>query len=266
WVEAFYAGVERGKIWPRVLLNMHSEHHQPEEIFHRLVRLAAARHTQVIDPPDRALAAFDKGRLHSRLIGAGIHVPFTVIVPEERIEGFTLSEEEHAALGAPFVIKPALGYGRRGLVLDATEAKDLARSVAAWGPGDYLLQRRVVPREIEGWPAYFRVYFVFGSVWCSWWNCYNDHYRLVTPAEFDALKLWPLEEIIRRIAALTGMTFFSTESAVTEAGEFVVIDYVNDQCHMLSQSANPNMGVPDDLVAAIARRLVEATKQLIVRR
>ena len=27
WVEAFYAGVERGKIWPRVLLNMHSEHH-----------------------------------------------------------------------------------------------------------------------------------------------------------------------------------------------------------------------------------------------
>jgi len=43
----------------------------------------------------------------------------------------------------------------------------------------------------------------------------------------------------------------------------VVIDYVNDQCHMLSQSANPQIGVPDELVAAIARRLVEAAKENI---
>ena len=130
--------------------------------------------------------------------------------------------------------------------------------MAAWGPGDYLLQRRVVPQQIEGWPAYFRVYFVFGSVWCSWWNCYNDHYRLVAPDEFDALKIRPLEDIIRRIAALTGMTFFSSEIALTETGEFVVIDYVNDQCHMLSQSTAPQNGVPDGLVAAIAISLVDA--------
>src|SRR5256885_12025561 len=30
------------------------------------------------------------------------------------------------------------------------------------------------PRDIKGAPAYFRVYYVFGSVWCSWWNCYTD--------------------------------------------------------------------------------------------
>jgi hypothetical protein len=59
------------------------------------------------------------------------------------------------------------------------------------------------------------------------------------------------------------MNFFSSEIAQTEAGEFVVIDYVNDQCHMLSQSANPQIGVPDELVAAIARRLVEAAKENI---
>jgi hypothetical protein len=266
WVEEFHRRLQRGDVWARVLLNMHSEHHQPEEIFHRLVRLAAEHNVCVIDPPDRALAAFDKARLHARLISAGIQVPYSVIVPAKEVAGFQNSDQDRAALGAPFVIKPALGYGRRGLVMDAVSEKDLARSVAAWDGGDYLLQWRMVPQMIAGWPAYFRVYFVFGTVWCSWWNCYTDNYRLVTLEESESLKLRPLEEVIRRIAALTGMNFFSSEIALTETGEFVLIDYVNDQCHMLSQSANPQKGVPDELVAAVARRLVEAAREITARR
>jgi hypothetical protein len=43
----------------------------------------------------------------------------------------------------------------------------------------------------------------------------------------------------------------------------VVIDYVNDQCHMLSQSADPQKGVPDDVAAGIASRLVQGAKGLI---
>ena len=263
WVEAFFEYLKQGKVWPRVLLNMHSEHHQPEDIFHRLVKLAAERNTQVIDPPDRAQAAFDKARLHPRLVAAGIPVPWTLVVPRDRPEGWQLSEEERIALGAPFVIKPAMGYGRKGLVMDAVGAPDLARSVSAWPDSHYLFQRRIVPRDQNGLPVYFRVYFVFGSVWLSWWNCYNDQYRLVTPAERQTLGLDRLEEIARQMASLTGMTFFSTEIAQTEAGDFVVIDYVNDQCHLLSQSAHPQLGVPDELVAAIARRIVESVQAAI---
>jgi hypothetical protein len=70
-------------------------------------------------------------------------------------------------------------------------------------------------------------------------------------------QLQPLREIVCRLADLTTMRFFSSEIALTEAGEFVLIDYVNDQCHMLTQTANPQMGVPDEIVAGIARRLVE---------
>ena len=266
WVEPLFDRFNQGRVWARVLLNMHSEHHQPEEIFHRLVRLAAERNTFVIDPPDRALAAFDKARLHARLIGAGIHVPYTIFAPWQGMEGFQLSEADRAVLGSPFVIKPAMGYGRRGLVLDATSELDLARSVKAWGAGDYLLQRRVAARVINDWPAYFRVYYVFGSVWCCWWNCHNDNYRLATPQEIETLNLRPLEDIIRRIAGLTGMNFFSSEIAWVESGEFVVIDYVNDQCHMLSQSADPQRGVPDEVVAAIAQRLVQTAREHISRR
>ena len=263
WVQLFHDHLMQGKVWPRVLLNMHSEHHQPEDIFHRLLRLAAQKGAQVIDPLEVALAAFDKARLHPQLAAAGLNVPYTRIVSEAERAPLQLTETERAALGTPFVIKPAMGYGRRGLVLDATGEADLNRSAAAWPDNHYLLQRRIVPRDLEGRPAYFRVYFVFGTVWCSWWNCFTDHYRLVTPGETAELALQPLDDIIRRIAALTKMNFFSSEIALTAAGEFVVIDYMNDQCHMLSQSANPRMGVPDELVAAIARRLVEAVQGMI---
>ena len=246
WVHLFFEHLQQGKVWPRWLLNMHSEHHQPDDIFHRLINLAAEKNTQIIDPPDRAQAAFDKSRLHPRLVGAGIPVPWTLVVPRERPKGWHLDDEEKAALGTPFVIKPAMGYGRKGLVMDATRAGDIDRSIAAWPDANYLFQRRIVPRELKGSPVYFRVYFVFGSLWLSWWNCYTDKYRMVTATERAELGLDRLEEIVRGIAALTGMTFFSSEIAQTETGEFVVIDYVNDQCHLLSQSAHPQLGVPDE--------------------
>lgn len=286
WVKSFYEEFEKGQIWPRVLLNMHSEHHEPDEIFHRVVRLATTRKTQVIDPLDVALEAFDKSQVHPRLIHAGLNVPYTVIVPSDKTAGFKLSDSERTALGTPFVIKPSMGYGRRGVVLNATSERDLARSVTGWlghliqevehvedhspAPSpvgwlktNYLFQRKIVPRQLNGSPAYFRVFYVFGSVFYCWWNCYTDQYRQLSSQEAQQYNLKPLEEMIRLIAKVTRMRFFSSEVAQVETGEFVVIDYVNDQCHMLSQTANPQIGVPDELVGSIARRLVEATREII---
>jgi hypothetical protein len=263
WVEAFFEHFKNGKIWPRALLNMHSEHHRPDEIYHRLVNLAAERGSFVIDPPDRAQAAFDKARVHPRLVEAGIPVPLTVIAPSPGNGEWQLTDADRAALGTTFIIKPAMGYGRKGLVLDAASGEDLARSAAAWPDTQYLLQRRVVPRQLNGEPIYFRAFFVFGAVWLSWWNCFTDRYHLVTPQERETLGLAPLEDIVRRIAALTRMNFFSSEIAQAESGEFIVIDYVNDQCHMLSQSTAPQNGVPDGLVAAIARSLVDAVSNAL---
>jgi hypothetical protein len=265
WVECFLDRFTRGDVTARVLLNMHSEHHQPEEVFHRLVRAMAEKGVQVIDPPEIALNAFDKARLHDRLVAAGIPVPPTVIVRRDQVAAFQLNEAQLALLGLPFVIKPAMGYGRRGVVLDARSLADLARSMAAWTDAQYLLQQKIVPRDLSGEPAYFRVFNAFGTIWCCWWNCFTDRYRLVSAEEMERLSLAALPEVSRQIAALTGMRFFSTEIAQTEAGQFVVIDYVNDQCHMLSQSADPQKGVPDPVVEGIARRLVQGAGALIKR-
>jgi hypothetical protein len=266
WVESFRIYLELGEIWARVLLNMHSEHHDPEEVYHRLVRLAHDRHTRVIDPPEVAGAAFNKARMHARLLEAGVGVPFTVVVAQDQITQWQPTAAEREALGTPFVVKPSMGYGRRGVILDATHEGDLARSAAACRDAHYLVQRRVVPRALEAGPAWFRVFFAFGTVWVTWWNCYTDQYRMLEAAEVERYGLQPLWEIACRIAQLSGMRFFSTEVAWEESGAFVVVDYVNDQCHLLSQSANPRMGVPDELVKAIARRLVEGAQQLIGQR
>lgn len=263
WVRPFCVYYELGTLRVRVLLNMHSEHHDPEDTFHRLIRIATARETQVIDAPDVALAAFDKAAVHPKLEAAGIQLPPTVVVPREQAASFRLTDADRARLGTPFVVKPSLGYGRKGVILNATSEQDVVQSMKAWSNPHYLLQRRIVPRTVEGEPAYFRVYYAFGSVWACWWNCYNDRSRLVTPEETERLGLAPLEGIVRQIASLTRMRFFSSEITLTEAGEFVVIDYVNDQCFLGTQSSNPSIGVPDQLVAAIALKLVEGSQQLM---
>jgi hypothetical protein len=265
WVKPFSIYYELGVIWVRVLLNMHSEHHDPEDVYHRLVRLATDRNSKVIDRLEVALAAFDKAKVQPVLEAAGIKIPPTVIVPRERLANFKLTDADRARLGSPFVIKPSMGYGRRGVVMDAVTENDLSRSIAAWSSPHYLLQQRIVPQLLEGELAYFRVYYVFGSVWACWWNCYTDHSRQVTLEERDRFGLGRLEEIVRQISRLTSMSFFSSEITITEANEFVVIDYVNDQCFLATQSSNPKIGVPDEVVAAIALRLVEGSQELMSR-
>lgn len=265
WVHAFLEAFERDDVWARALLNLHSEHHLAYDPFHRLVEAADRRKTFVVDPPAVAQAAFDKARLHPRLSEAGIQAPATVIVPRALAHEFRLSEEDRRLLGSPFVVKPARGYGKRGVVMDAIGEGDLQRSIQAWPDQAYLLQRRIVPREIEGRPAYWRLFHVFGSIWWCWWNCFTDGYMEVTEEEIARHGLRPMADGMRRLAAATGMNFFSSEIAQTEAGEFVWIDYVNDQCHMLTQTANPKMGVPDRVVEGIAVRLVEAAAEAIQR-
>ncbi len=262
WVQRFYEYYAENKVWAKVLLNMHSEHHLPDDIYHRLVLLAHHKNTRVIDPPDVAQSAFDKARMHERLLAEGFNVPYSIIVPQTATATFRLTDEHRAQLGLPFVIKPSHGYGRRGVILDALDETHLTRSTSAWPNPSYLLQNKIVPRSIGERPAYWRVFYCFGMVWVTWWNCFNDRYSTVSEAEVTEFGLQKLEGIVGRLAKLTQMQFFSSEIAQVENGDFVLIDYVNDQCHMLAQSADPKMGVPDAVVAGVAKQLVEAATQL----
>lgn len=257
WAEAFLKALDEGTVLPRTLINLHSEHHDRTDVFSRLVDRAESLGVRMIDPPSIARACFDKAAMHHRLIEAGITVPPTILLPAAKAAGWRPTRDESWLLGSPFVVKPSLGYGRKGVVLDAMEAEDVARSMAAWPDPCLLLQRKIIPRMLGDQPAYFRAYFIFGRIWCCWWNCFSDLYREVDADEWSALQLEPLREITLSIARITGMGMFSTEIALSDSGEFVVIDYVNDQIHLLTQSSNPAIGVPDAVVLGIADALVD---------
>jgi len=75
------------------------------------------------------------------------------------------------------------------------------------------------------------------------------------------VELFPLSARLDRARDKHGVQagFFSTEIAMTPAGQFVTVDYVNEICDMRLQSRHPD-GVPDRLALAISGLLAEAAR------
>ena len=76
-------------------------------------------------------------------------MPETVVVPREQIETFRLDEQTKAAIGVPYVVKPAWGDYGVGVVVDADSEEALLWSAEQAPNADaFLIQRRLVPRNL----------------------------------------------------------------------------------------------------------------------
>jgi hypothetical protein len=85
----------------------------------------------------------------------------------------------------------------------------------------------------------------------------NTHvYVPVNEEEQQACGLASLCSTTQVIAHVSNLDIFSTEIALTPAGLFVAVDYVNDQIDLRLKSKAFD-GVPDEIVHSIAGRLVE---------
>jgi hypothetical protein len=257
-METIADGVKRDKIKVRFFLDLASEITDENNEFSRFVYLLKDSGARVVADPDRVKSAQDKSVTHYMLSDAGIDVPFSVVIrnwePARR-----LTEYERSGLGLPFVVKPASGYGQRGVkvVPNWMSLKEIAE-VRAFDPGDnFLLQEFIRPKELDGSSAWFRVFFIFGEVMICWWNPQNGLYRQLTLREFERYRLSPLARIASEIASVTNIEWFSCEIALSAKTErYVVIDYMNDQFDVSSQSQR-EAGVPDDLVLLFVQRLTE---------
>jgi hypothetical protein len=227
----------------------------------------------VVGDPDAAVLAENKAIMHHRLAEAGVPVPQSVIL-RKWDEDRSLNDAERARLGENVVIKPAKGWGWKGVVLDGTPEKEaIARARDFDRTDDYLVQRRIGYARLlnsagEEMPAWWRVFYHFGEIIPCWWSPESSAYRTLEMSELWQHGLFPLARITDRIAAATGMEFFSTEICLAEeaapegtefrsAGHpFFVIDYVNDQCDMRAQSEHPT-GPPDAVVRHLAHRFAE---------
>jgi hypothetical protein len=248
-VEAFRSG----QLDFRVLLDRASGS-SPE--FISLQTLAGERGRDVIEGLDKLRWASDKATMHLELLTAGIHIPYTVILPSHSMEPeLSLCPEDLAPLGVPFVIKPANTTGGSvGVVADAAGPADVLAARRTYPADKYLLQERIVPEVRDGKRFWFRGFYVFGEVHLTWWDDRTHLYSELGYDEAAARSLGPIYQIVRTIARVSRLRFFSTEVARDARGRLSVVDYVNEICDMRLQSSHPD-GVPDAVVARIANRI-----------
>ena len=261
-LDSLTAGIKNGSIGLKFYLDMASETFISGDDFLKFNYLLKDAGTRIVADPDDVKTAADKSVTHFDLMRTGISVPFTVIIRSgESSREFT--DEEKEKLGHLIVVKPALGYGQRGVKITTYEAmREAIVEARKVNMGDtVLVQEFIEPREIEGSPAWFRLFNTFGEITPCWWNPNAHTYRKVTMREVYEHKLLPMIQITAEIARITRIEWFSCEVAINKRNnEFVAIDYMNDQCWVNPQSKSAD-GIPDDVIAHIAERIVKKARE-----
>jgi hypothetical protein len=218
--------------------------------------LAAEKGADVVEALEKLRWASDKATMHLEFLAGGIHTPHTVILPSHAAEpDFDPGPEALAPLGSPFVIKPANTTGGSvGVVADAVGPADVRAARLTYPRDKYLLQEKVVPESTDGRRFWFRGFYVLGEVHLAWWDDRTHVYAELGFDQASALSLTPVYAVVRAIARVSRLRFFSTEVVRDVRGRLLVVDYVNEICDMRLQSAHRD-GVPDALVARIAGRI-----------
>ncbi len=237
---------------PRLLIDRASDIHPS------LLPLLAEwrrRGTRLINDAQQMLWCKDKATMHLELVEKGIPVPYGIILSrQDHVESAVGNALEK--LGSPFVIKPAEGGGGEGVILEGRSREDLNNALAESKSGKIILQKRVQPRLLQGRRAWFRVFYVQKQVIPCWWD---DHTHLYHPADdLEPQLAQALCTMVMRIAAIADISFFSSEIALTQGGDLLVIDFVNEMCDMRLQSRHVD-GVPDHLVQQIIHLLLSSS-------
>ena len=245
------AGLQNGDISYSTLFDRASE---SDQRFQPLVEWAGRHRSFFMNPQERTLWSGDKATMHLEFISRGLCTPYTIILPPYSRHSI-IHPCDLEPLGGSFAIKPACEGGGDGVILEATSWQQVLDARQQYPHEKYLLQAHVTTRILDGRPAWFRVLFCNGAVYPSWWNQQTHIYTRVTAEEKARFGLRSLREIPARIAQICGLHLFSTEIALTEEQEFLVVDYVNDPVDLRLQSRAAD-GVPDGDVKSIAARLV----------
>jgi len=222
--------------------------------FQPLVDWASHHSLFCINPQKQTLWAVDKATMHLEFVSHGLDTPHTILLPPF-VDHPGIPAHDLSPLGGSFAIKPASMGGGEGVVLTATLWEQVL-AVRQQHPGEkYLLQALVTPQMLEGRPAWFRVLVCDGALYPCWWNPGTHIYSPVTAEQRFRFGLRTLRDIASRIAQICRLQLFSTEIAMTGAGRFLVVDYVNDPVDLRLQSRAFD-GAPDIYVESIAARRV----------
>jgi hypothetical protein len=223
--------------------------------FDPIRKWAQEKGTYYINPPEKAFKAEQKDQFHQVLIDNGISVPKTIVLPSF-LDQHLLDPVDISSLGTPFVAKPAYAGGGTGVALDISTWEQVLQARIEVPNQRYLLQSLVHTKKIDGRQAWFRVYCCDGKIYPCWWATDTHVAAPVTPYEEARYGLGRIRDITRLIARLSELDLFSTEIAFTPEGDFVTVDYVNDNIDLRAKSKAVD-GVPDIVLWHIAYALVD---------
>jgi len=226
--------------------------------FLELYRILSRTGARFLDDPNKILWASDKATMHLEFISGGIRVPYTLILaPFAAAKDISLSKDTLSRLGCPFFVKPANTTGGGvGVFEHGTCLEDILTVRQQHKQDKYLVQERIYPLEKEGRRFWFRAFHVCGSLFATWWHDRNHVYEPLLPEQVERYALQPLFGMIRAIAGVCRLNFFSTELVLDLAGRWVAVDYVNDSCDLRLKSRHAD-GVPDEVVRQIAERIAD---------
>jgi hypothetical protein len=259
-VERTVEAIESGRLRVGIHLNLQTDYQDEADPYVRLGYAVKDAGGMVVNDPDSAKTCSNKSIIHYQFERADIPTPYTVVVRNWQPATWKLAQKQRRRLGRPFIIKPARGWGKMGVVkVDRGSIKEIARARRFDRGDDFLLQKYVDPLWFGHKMGWFRAFYLFGEVTACWWDRRTQHYAPLTLAESVEYGLEPVAAMAREIAAATQMGFFSTEIALTGKGgkrRFLAIDYVNDPCDTTVQSFS-HSGVPDCVVRHFAELLAE---------
>ncbi len=211
--------------------------------------------TLVINDPKAISWCKDKATMHLELLQRGVSVPYGIIASSED-HPETIHVLAIEKLGKPFVIKPSEGGGGTGVVLDAETSLDIQESLKKSDTGKIILQKKVLPKLLGERRGWFRIFYVLGEKRICWWDDLTHIYHDSEPGELDPELTRQLEEKMDIIAQTSQMMFFTSEIALDQNGEILVVDFVNEMCDMRIQSHHQD-GIPDRIFYRIVEKITD---------
>lgn len=258
-VDAIIDQVGRRTLEFRLLLDRASD---TDEDYYPLTDWGCVTGTRILNQRPLAHRAWDKATMHLDFISAGLHTPYTIVLPPFDDEP-DIASPDLSPLGDKMIMKPAHGGGGSSVTLKREQTSwQQIQQVRQQVPEDkYLLQDWVTPKQTGEGAAWFRVLFALGEAFPFWWDVQTHIYRPLTSDHFVQFNLSELVNIVQSIARICRLDIFSTEIALRANDEqFVSVDYVNDPIDLRLQSTAKD-GVPDSTVRAIAERIADAALQ-----
>ncbi len=220
-----------------------------------------SKNSYFINHPDYVNKAIDKILFHIELVKHGISVPLTFIYyPTDSVDTLSFKLRQ---LGTPVVMKPADGVngGGAGVLLNAQRIEEVMRWHEQHRNLVFLLQKQIVPKMLDKKPAWFRVFYALGKIIPCWWNPVTHVYDPLTKEDTRKFRLEKINKITLEIARLSKLAFFSTEITIDKKSNFLVIDYINDQCDMRRKSKYQD-GVPDEIVDRVVSLFIDQIKKV----